>query len=63
MTNIQAAIGSFLIVLVCAGCGPALEAIPEAQAQAGMITPYVTEFARMHAAIPAGANSEIQDYQ
>jgi hypothetical protein len=63
MTNIQAALGSFLLILVCGGCGPALETIPDAQAQAGAPTPYVTEFARMHAAIPAGAGSEIQDYQ
>ena len=64
MTHVKAAIASSVLVLLCAGCGAAVEALPAAQAQASAgSSDYTTEFARMHAAIPANAGSDIQDYQ
>jgi hypothetical protein len=62
MTNLQAGIAAFLLVLSCAGCGPAIEAIPAAQAEEPMAA-YRTEFAQMHDAVPMGADSHIEDYQ
>ena len=62
MTKLQAGIAASLLVLLGAGCGPAVEAIPAAQAEEPMAA-YRTEFARMHDAVPMGAGSPIEDYQ
>jgi hypothetical protein len=63
MIHAKAVLAASLLALVCAGCGVPSEVVPAAQAQVMSDSTYSTEFSRMHAAIPAGAGSDIQDYQ
>jgi hypothetical protein len=64
MTQLKAFVASALIVLSSTGCEVAVEALPAAYAEPGMeMSGPATEFSAMHAAIPAGTGSDIQDYQ
>lgn len=65
MTTLKIAIASALVLLTTTACKMAVEALPVAEANAATTTAstYATEFSAMHAAIPMGAGSDIEDYQ
>jgi len=55
MSNTRKAL-SLLILLAAAGCGPAADSIPSAQAEQEIGSP---TYSRAHAAIPASAADEL----
>ena len=52
-----------LIPLMITACESVAEAVPIAEANADAASTYVSEFSAMHSAIPAGAGSDIEEYQ
>ena len=57
-------LGATLMPVTIAACERVAEAVPIAEANADAVTStYVSELSAMHSAIPARANTDIEEYQ